>query len=151
MKVMQSSHVTAVVAIAVLGLLDALYLYTAHITETSLLCGPLEGCNAVAASPYSILFGAPISLWGIFFYTCILILGIALVTDMKGYAKNILYGVGVLGALSSLYFLYVQAFFIGAWCIYCLFSAFLTFVLAGVIILIWSHSRADVSATQNTV
>jgi uncharacterized membrane protein len=43
--------------------------------------------------------------------------------------------------LATLWFLYVQAFVLHAYCRYCLFSAAITFLLAGLVIAVPSHKQ----------
>jgi uncharacterized membrane protein len=126
-----------ITALAVAGLLDSGYLYFTHLQGGDLSCGFLEGCNVVAASPYSVLFGIPLSLWGLIFYAGVLVLGVGLLTDRLQYVKKLFYIAAVIGVLFSLYFFYIQAFLIGAWCIYCIISAFLTVALAVVAFYMW--------------
>jgi len=126
-----------IVGLAVLGLVDSGYLYVAYVTGSELSCGILDGCNAVAASPYSSLFGVPFSLLGIIFYSSVLLIGFGLFTKWALRAKKLFYIVAILGAVSSICFSCIQAFLIGAWCLYCIISAVITFILLGIAIWMW--------------
>jgi uncharacterized membrane protein len=137
-----------IVGLAVLGLVDSGYLYAAHVMGTELACGILDGCNAVSASPYSSLFGIPFSLLGLIFYGIVLVIGFCLFTDWVSHAKKLFYIIAGLGALSSVCFAYIQAFLIGSWCVYCIISAVITFILLGIAIWMW---RDDTEPQQMTM
>ncbi|MBX4215392.1 vitamin K epoxide reductase family protein [Candidatus Parcubacteria bacterium] len=113
----------AIMVLALIGLIDASYLAYMSYAELPLPCSILHGCNEVAASPYSKVFGIPLSLYGAVFY------GIILMTTIVHYIRErrfTLLGLrlfAAVGFLSSAYFIYLQAFVIKAFCIYCLLSA----------------------------
>lgn len=121
----------AALTTAVLGLLDSLYLSASHVTGVSLVCGPLEGCNEVAASPYSLLFGIPLAFLGVLYYTGAFVLIAGLFSHDNPLVRKLLFILATVGVVMSLYFLYIQAFIIGAWCIYCVVSAAFSGVLWG--------------------
>jgi len=60
-----------------------------------------------------------------------------------GYARARIVLLPVIGAmfLATLWFLYVQAFVLHAYCRYCLFSAAITFLLAGLVIAVPSPQQ----------
>ena len=60
--------------LAILGLADALYLLSKSLMGDPLSCLILDGCNIVAASEYSRIFGIPLSAFGVAFYLATLIL-----------------------------------------------------------------------------
>jgi len=116
--------------VASIGLIDALYLSYSRYTGINLPCSITDGgCAVVAASPYAVLFGMPLAYLGVLFYIAILILTCLYKYFKTDIFKHILIGAIVFGALDSLYFLYIQGFVIGAFCIYCIISAIATFIL----------------------
>ncbi len=116
--------------IASIGLIDALYLSYSRYTGVNLPCSITDGgCAVVAASPYAVLFGIPLAYLGVLFYIAILIITCLYNHFKTDIFKHILIGTIVFGALDSLYFLYLQGFVIGAFCIYCIISAIATFIL----------------------
>lgn len=129
----------SVIILAFLGLLDSLYLYISHVAGASLVCGPLVGCNEVAASPYSLLFGIPLSLLGVLFYGGMFVLAAALFSHYRGKAMLLFLVGAILGSLMSLYFLYVQGALIGAWCVYCILSALISFLLCGASVYLYKN------------
>lgn len=113
----------AIGAIALLGIANAGYLAFIALEGVAPTCTIIKGCELVAASPYAHVFGIPLALFGVLFYT--LVLGVAsrgiFATPRPRVACFIL-PLTALGFLLSLYFLYLQAFVIHAFCQYCLFS-----------------------------
>jgi uncharacterized membrane protein len=90
----------------------------------------LSGCATVAKSQYSVFFGVPLSLLGMIFYLgAILVCGIILFRP-KEIFKKILLALSFAGVISSIYFIYLQAFVIKAFCVYCVLSALSSFILA---------------------
>lgn len=120
-------------ALGVVGLIDSGYLFATRLSGNSLVCGVLDGCNVVAASPYSNLFGTPLSLWGVLFYLGALALLVGFSFLPLQVSRNLFLAWTFLGVVMSAYFVYVQAVLIQAFCTYCLLSAgasFLLFVFA---------------------
>ncbi len=120
-----------IVALNVVGLADALYLSYARYMHVDLPCSITNGgCSIVAASPYAVMFGMPLAYLGVAFYSIMLVTVLISVYKPQIYKiKEILLILSVFGALDSLYFLYLQGYVIGAFCIYCIISAGITFVL----------------------
>lgn len=119
----------AFLILAVIGLADAGYLSYMALSAQSLSCGIVEGCNAVAQSSYSRVFGVPLALYGAVFYAIVILLVLASRTLPPRAARTLLIAVTGAGFLSSAYFVYVQLFTIEAVCIYCLLSAFVATLL----------------------
>ena len=125
-------HAWILVVLGSIGLVDALYLAYSRYMHSSLSCSILEGCNIVAASSHSVLFGVvPLAYLGVVFYASVVLLACtALFVRHRSLVWLLVLATGA-GALSSLYFLYVQAFLIRAFCVYCILSAVLAFGLSG--------------------
>ena len=123
--------VAAIVALA--GLADATYLSVQAFTGETLSCGGSPDCFRVLGSSYSKVRGFPVALLGALAYFCVF----ALATfAASGYARARTFLIPIIVAmfLATLWFLYVQAFVLHAYCRYCLFSAAITFLLAGLLI-----------------
>src|SRR6516162_5189701 len=119
----------SMLALALIGLAAALYVAHGNYTGQSLWCPILDGCNAVVNSPYSRVFGVPMSYFGFIYFLYMFALAVRLVFEPFTSSlrfRAVLYA-GV-GAASSLYFMYLQLGFIRAVCIYCLISAVTTFL-----------------------
>src|SRR5262245_19818458 len=58
----------AMLALALIGIAAALYVAHGNYTGQSLWCPILDGCNAVVNSPYSRVFGVPMSYFGFIYF-----------------------------------------------------------------------------------
>ena len=123
--------VAAIVALA--GLADATYLAVQAFTGETLSCGGSPDCFRVLGSSYSKVGGIPVALLGAVAY-----FGVFTFATFAafGYARARVLFMLIVGAmfLATLWFLYVQAFVLQAYCRYYLFSAAITFLLAGLVI-----------------
>ena len=121
----------AIVALA--GLVDAVYLTVQAFTGETLVCGGSPDCFRVLGSQYSRIAGIPVAAFGALAYFCVF--GFATFAAF-GYARAKTFLMLTVGAmfLATLWFLYVQAFLLHAYCRYCLFSAAITFLLSGLVI-----------------
>jgi uncharacterized membrane protein len=122
---------TAIVALA--GLADATYLSVQAFTGETLSCGGSPDCFRVLGSSYSKVGGIPVAMLGALAYFCVFTFA---TFAAFGYARARTLLIPTIGAmfLATLWFLYVQAFVLHAYCRYCLFSAAITFLLAGLVI-----------------
>lgn len=125
---MKRVGVILILFLAFFGLADSIYLTQHELSGTPLLCNiqNLSGCNVVAASQYSRLFGIPLAELGILFYSVIFVLAALEIVLFDQLLRRTLQVVSSIGFLSSLYFTFVQIFVIGAFCIYCFASALIT-------------------------
>jgi uncharacterized membrane protein len=134
-----------IVFIALIGLADAWYLTESAFKGAALICDVrgLTGCNTVAQSEYSKIFGVPLALYGVFFYIGVfLISSICLFNEYRVLYK-VLYIGGIIGLLSSTYFMFLQAFIIKAYCIYCIASFVLAVLLAGLTSVLWRKKVSE--------
>lgn len=132
---MQKQQYLLVIGIicAFLGALDAGYLASLALTGNPLTCNFIEGCEVVAMSPYSRILGVPLSLFGFFFYIVGILTFLWALVRPNLFANRLILLVSASGLVASLYFAYLQAFVIRAWCEYCIFSgimAALVFIVA---------------------
>jgi len=120
-------------AIALIGLADATYLTVAHLTGDDAVCGSAIGCSTVLGSAYATIAGVPTAALGMVAYFTVFSLAIL---AAFGYARmrSVLVVVVALMFAASLYFLYLQAFILHAFCPFCLLSAALTFLLSGLMV-----------------
>ena len=130
----------AIVALA--GLADATYLSVQAFTGETLSCGGSPDCFRVLGSSYARVGGIPVALLGAVAYLSVF----AFTTFAAfGYSRARILLIPIVGAmfLATLWFLYVQAFLLHAYCRYCLFSAAITFLLAGLVIAVPSSQEAS--------
>ena len=131
----------AIIVLALIGFTDASFLLAKRVSGTPIPCFITSGCDTVSKSPYSVLFGVPLSLLGMIFY-----LGIGFLSLLYMDTKNLLVAklltlATIMGFLSSVYFIYIQKFKIGAFCIYCILSAIISTILFALGITIWKNIK----------
>ena len=110
-------------ALTLIGIADAVYVAHGNYTGASLWCPILDGCNTVINSPYSRVFGVPMSYFGFIYY--VFMFGLAVSNSLR--FRAILYA--ALGAFSSIYFMYLQLGFIRQVCSYCIVSVITSLLL----------------------
>jgi uncharacterized membrane protein len=110
--------------LTLIGIAVAVYVAQGNYTGQPLWCPILDGCNAVVNSPYSRVFGVPMSYFGFIYYLYMFALAARLAFEPFSSSlrfRAILYA--AMGAISSMYFMYLQLRFIREMCSYCLISA----------------------------
>jgi uncharacterized membrane protein len=118
------------IALTLIGIADAAYVARGNYTGAPLWCPILDGCNTVSNSPYSRVFGVPMSYFGFIYY--VFMFGLAARLAYEPASKSLRFRVVLyagLGAVSSVYFIYLQLGFIQAICSYCIISAIVSFLL----------------------
>ncbi|HEX8473391.1 MAG TPA: vitamin K epoxide reductase family protein [Pyrinomonadaceae bacterium] len=115
-------------AVALVGLLDAIYLTVEHLAGRTVRCTVVAGCDKVLQSDYSSVGGIPLAALGALAYFAVFSLAIL---SAFGYTRlRVLLTILVaLMFAASLWLLYLQAFVIRAFCQYCLLSAAVTTLL----------------------
>ena len=128
---MKRTGVVLILLLAFFGLADSLYLTQQELSGTPLICNieNLSGCNTVASSQYSHIFGIPLAEFGVLFYAVLFILAALELVIFDRLVRRALQVLALIGVLSSIYFTFVQVFLIGAFCIYCFASAITTLLI----------------------
>ncbi len=123
--------IAAIISLA--GLADATYLSVQALTGETLSCGGSPDCFRVLGSSYAKVGGVPVALIGATAYFCVFAFS---TFAMFGYTRARKLLIPLIGVMfvATLWFLYVQAFVLHAYCRFCLFSAAITFLLAGLVI-----------------
>jgi uncharacterized membrane protein len=119
------------VVITILGFLDALYLLIFKLTGNSQMCLGNGGCHDVNFSPYSEIYGIPVSLLGLGAYLailCILFLESRLKIAFE-YGPLAIFGISLVGVAFSAYLTYLELYIIHAICPFCVTSAILITLL----------------------
>lgn len=113
----------------IIGFFDSAFLTYEHHTFSSIGCpiSPWINCLAVTSSKYSQIFGIPLALLGMIYY---LFLFFFLLRKEK-ITSSLFLLTASFGVLFSFYLIYIQAFLIGLFCLYCLLSAFVSFLIFG--------------------
>lgn len=115
------------------GLADATYLAVMAFTGETAACGGQAGCSEVLASAYSKIGGIPVAALGVLGYFTAFTFATFAACNYARARKLFALTVCLLFA-ATLWFLYVQAFVLHAYCRYCLFSAAICFLLMGLVV-----------------
>ena len=103
----------------IIGLAIATYLSVVELQGQLPSCGPLHGCETVAASPYSRINGLPVAVYGVALSVTLLTLALAWWrTDVYALLLGH-YALSLVGVMFEIYFMYLQLFVIGAVCVWC--------------------------------
>jgi uncharacterized membrane protein len=112
------------IALVVVGLLISGYLSYSKLTETPTICTEGGGfnCEVVQSSVYSKLAGIPIAYLGFLSYVA---LGVMIVLEnrvplLRDYGITLVFGITLFAFLFSMWLVYVQAFRLEAFCVWCL-------------------------------
>ena len=128
------------------GFLDASYLSAKHYLGSPVTCGLLGGCETVTSSQYSKVLGIPVALLGSFYYLSVLVMVIWYFDRRNQKTLDFVSQYVFVGMAASLYFVFLQAFIIKSWCLYCLGSAVSStalFVVGLVYMKYWKHSNVE--------
>lgn len=118
------------------GLADATYLTVAHLAGEHVACGGSPQCSEVLSSKYAAFAGFPMAaLGGLAYFGAFSFATLAAFGYGSIVRRSLALTVSAM-LLGTLWFLYLQAFVLRAYCTYCLLSAACTFVLAGILLAI---------------
>lgn len=123
--------IVALVSLA--GLADATYLTVQNLAGETAICGGSPDCFRVLGSVYSKIAGIPVAAFGAIAYFAVFAFGTFAAFGYRR-ARSFLAVTVLMMFLATLWFLFVQAFLLHAFCRYCLFSAAITFLLTGLIV-----------------
>lgn len=118
--------------LALIGLLDALYLTHRHLTGADVQCTIVHGCAEVLNSPYAKIGAVPLAGLGVAAYFTAFSLAVLAASGYYLMGKLLAAQIVVM-LLVTLVLLYLQAFVIEHYCQYCLLSAAVTFSLSVVV------------------
>ena len=106
-------------ALAIVGAAIAAYLTVVKLGGGLPACGPLRGCDTVATSSYSEVFGVPLAVFGVAISSAIALLQLAWWRRHDRRALLASYGLGLAGVVVIGYLTYLELFVIGAVCVWC--------------------------------
>src|SRR5215218_4952853 len=116
--------------VALVGLVDASYLTIEHLSGRNVRCMIVSGCDEVLQSGYATVAGhVPVAALGALAYFTVFSLATLAFFGYAG-ARRLVPAVVALMFVGTLWFVYLQAFVIRAYCVYCLLSAAVTTTLA---------------------
>lgn len=135
---MKRAGVILILLLAFVGIADSAYLAEHAANGTPLLCNiqNLTGCNIVANSQYSYIFGIPTAELGVLFYSIMFVLAALELAIFNRLLRRVLQVFALIGLIFSIFSTLTQVFIIQALCVYCLASAVITiciFILASFI------------------
>lgn len=102
------------------------YLTYVKLFDVTPYCAGVGNCDAVQNSPYAVLLGVPVAIWGLLGYLALLALFAVRVTDWSGLghlARQAFFLVALVGVLYSAYLTYLELFVINEICPWCVASA----------------------------
>jgi uncharacterized membrane protein len=115
--------ITILYVCGIIGVIDTLYLIYNKVkgTEVACLFFPKEWCYKVQHSPQSKTFGIPNSYLGFIMYVLILVMTYMFAGGNLPFWP--IQAIVTFGFLFSMYFVYIQAFVLRAFCTWCVVSA----------------------------
>jgi uncharacterized membrane protein len=121
---------TLAAVISLVGLAEATYLTVLYLTGETAVCGGSADCFRVLGSKYARIGPFPVAAFGALAYFSAFTFA---TFAAFGYARARTFFVAVVSGMfaATLWLLFVQAFVLHAFCRYCLFSAAIIFLLAG--------------------
>ncbi|MEO9256661.1 MAG: vitamin K epoxide reductase family protein [Tepidiformaceae bacterium] len=118
--------------LAIAGIAIAAYLAFENLQSRTGVCTITHGCQTVQQSRYGKLFGIPISVPGLGLYLLLGAAAITWLTNFRGlrrWAAFLAFNGALFGFAYSLFLTYIEGWVLEAWCIYCITSASLMFLL----------------------
>jgi uncharacterized membrane protein len=119
--------------ISLAGLADATYLTAQTLSGETMVCGGSADCFKVLGSKFSHIGPVPLALVGAIAYFSVFSFATLAAFGYAKLRRFLLITVWSMFAV-TLWLLYSQAFILHAFCRYCLFSAAMVFLLAGLIV-----------------
>lgn len=132
----------AMTALALGGTAIAGYLLIVRLLGEAPACGPVRGCDTVAASEYATVVGLPVALFGVVFSLVLTAAAIVWWRRRDRRALHALYGIGLLGVAAAGYLTYLELFVIEAICIWCVSYA-ITIVVGWLLAILVVGSATD--------
>ncbi len=124
LKTVPSSLVIIVLVIAILGFADSTYLTVEHFKGVIPPCSIAGGeCGVVLQSSYAKILGMPVSILGSIYYLIVAVGVFAYIDSKKTKILKWILLFTAFGLIASAWFVFVQAFILHAYCLYCLGSA----------------------------
>jgi len=119
------------IILATIGILDSTYLFIFKISNNNAMCLGNGDCATVNTSPYSVVYGIPVSLLGMLAYLAILALLIFEFRNIvtKENSNLLVFGISLVGVIYSAYLTYIEFYVIFAVCPFCILSAIVITIL----------------------
>lgn len=134
-----------VLVVSFLGFIDSSYLAIKHFEGVIPPCSITGGCEEVLTSVYSKILGIPVSLLGSIYYLLIMVGSFAFLESKKHSLLKWSLLLTIPGFIASLWFVFIQVFTLGSYCIYCLGSFLSTTVLFVIAMEVFSQHHRIIS------
>lgn len=147
------SWAAVLAALALIGFADASYLTIEHYRNIVPPC-TVSGCETVLTSAYSSIFGVPVALFGAIFYLIVLIGTLSYVEGRRERPFRAILWLSPVGFVASIWFVFLQAFVLDAYCQYCLVSAgtsTLIFILSCTVLVRYGGGYQDSSKSGQSI
>jgi len=121
-----------IVASALAGLGVSINVWYTKKNKKQLVCPTGSDCNSVINSRFSKFFGIRLETLGIFYFSVIILGYLGLIFYPEFFTENKLIALAmitILAALFSAYLLFVQAFILEEWCVWCILTAFMSLTI----------------------
>ena len=128
------------------GFAVSLYLTFVHYRGYVSHCYVVEGCEQVQTSRFAVIFGVPVALLGLIFFTAMFYLGIGVLTRSSVKLVRAYKVLAYLGALAAVPLFLVQAIALRAYCTYCVLTEIILLVMWGVSFLLKAPAQASETA-----
>lgn len=114
-----------VLIFALTGLFASVYLTWSYTSPSHTMVCLGTGCDAVRASRFAYPFGVPMPVFGLVFYTLLVVLVLAEAHIPQRSAKiwGIITALAGVGVVFSAWLTYLEAFVLHAWCVWCVVQA----------------------------
>lgn len=122
---------------ACIGFCVSVYIAQRKQSQKPLMCSRKMPCEQVVGSTYANMFGVRTELLGVAYYMMMIALyGMMFFFEYSPVVlRTVVAYASLVGVAFSAYLVFLQAFVIKAWCRWCLVSAAMTVVLAGLVLL----------------
>jgi uncharacterized membrane protein len=139
-----AARLATIMASAGLGLIVSLYLLSVHWGWGQIICLDIGACDVVNTSLYAELLGIPVALFGAVTYLALLVTGVLVWRHIyEELASLVQFFLAAVGVALSVYLTYVELFVLRAICPWCVLSAVLITLIAGLSLRQWHDTETD--------
>jgi len=129
--------INIIIFFSILAMLTSLYLIYIHYSSSTSFCDISSevSCDIVNKSPYSELFGVPVSFLSFLMFSFILLISIYIKQDKEfsGFNRkelmNVIFYLMIFSLLFALYLLYIELFVLYSICILCVLLDLLIIII----------------------
>ena len=134
-----------IAVLALIGLFVATYLWFFKLGIIGSLACKIDGCEKVNTSPWAMLFGHPVAMWGVLYYVAMFAVSYGSTLERFADDRRAATALVVLagwGVLFSAYLTYLELAIIHAVCMYCVISAIIVVIMFAVALVEQRATRA---------